>query len=738
MTSPFSTASVLSKTILNNVQLEAVTHPDGPQLVFAGAGTGKTRVLTARIAYLIGERNILPGNIFAATFTNKAAREMQRRVEDFTGISCTGLWIGTFHSLCARILRRESAAIGYTPAFSIFDSDDQLTLVKKIAKDLKLDERTMPPRLLLHSISKYKNACITPEMAEEKQSNFFEQELVKVYKLYQKSLIAQQAMDFDDLITNCVYLFRNNEEILVKYRRLFKHVLVDEYQDTNRSQFLLVMMLSQEHRNIFVVGDDDQSIYGWRGAEIENILSFEKKFPGTKIVKLEQNYRSTQAILNFANAAIEPNSIRSGKRLWSSREPGASVSVVRYRDDRHEAEVICDNIKKFLNEGTKGGNMAILFRTNAQSRLFEESLRKRRIPYVLVGGMSFYERKEIKDCCAYLRLLVNPKDDISCNRIINVPPRGIGDKAREVITEQARQTGKSLLETILDEHAGYAGIRGVKGIEELRTIFSLLVDMNNRHESAGEILKQTLTLTGYLDMLDDEDSEEARSRIENINELMNAIVFWEQENPDSGIAAFLETISLATDIDKWNKSEDTVNCMTMHCAKGLEFEKVFIVGCEDGILPSRQNFDDESKIEEERRLFYVAITRAMEYLELAWADQRWRFGSVMPGIPSRFLRPVPVELYRFSDLSSIVHERENVRPVSATGEVRPARRQILDANVDFSQETVQYRVGQHVAHKLYGQGEIVNISGFGVDMHLTVKFNDGAKRKMMAKFVKFG
>jgi DNA helicase-2/ATP-dependent DNA helicase PcrA len=572
---------------------------------------------------------------------------------------------------------------------------------------------------------------------EGKQANFFEQELIKVYSAYQKSLQRQQAMDFDDLITNCVYLLRDNDETLQRYQRLFKFVLVDEYQDTNRSQFYLVKLLAQAHRNIFVVGDDDQSIYGWRGAEVENILSFEKVFQGAKIFKLEQNYRSTQAILNFANAAIEPNNCRAAKRLWSSRETGDRVVVMRYRDDRHEADAIGDSISRAIGGGVKGGDIAILFRTNAQSRLFEECLRKRRIPYVLVGGTGFYERKEIKDCCAYLRLLVNPKDDVSCGRILNVPSRGIGDKAREILVEQAGRTDRSILETLLDERTEYTGIRGVKGIEDLRSVFSLLMELNARHEPPQEILKEMLTLTGYLDMLEDEGSEESASRIENISELTSALASWAQENPEKGLASFLEEISLVSDIDKWNKSEDTVNCMTLHCAKGLEFKTVYIVGCEDGILPSRQNFDDEAKIEEERRLLYVGSTRAMESLVIAWADQRWRFGSIMPGAPSRFLRPIPVELYHFSDLSAEVDIREKPTRPAAREPAAAIRRSSAADFDDFSQETVHYRVGQHVVHHLYGQGEIVNLSGFGVDMHMTVKFSDGSRRRMMAQFAKF-
>ena len=736
MISSLAAVSIASKVVLNKVQEEAVVCDQGPQLVFAGAGTGKTRVLTSKIAFLIRQKGVAPYNIFAATFTNKAAREMQERVEAITGIPCKGLWIGTFHSLCARVLRREASRMGFLPSFSIFDADDQLSLVKKTAKELGLDERTMPPRGLLQSISKYKNACIPPSRLEGKLGSFIEQEIVRVYKEYQKSLLRQQAMDFDDLITNCVYLLQSDAEVLARYQNLFRHVLVDEYQDTNRSQFYLVKLLAQAHRNIFVVGDDDQSIYGWRGAEIDNILSFEKVFPGAAIFKLEQNYRSTQAILGFANAVISPNSVRAEKRLWTSRQGGKKVTVTRFRDDRQESETVGDAIKKLIDVGTKGGDIAVLMRTNAQSRLFEDCLRKRRIPYVLVGGMSFYERKEIKDCCAYLRLLVNPMDDVSCGRILNVPPRGIGDKAREVLVSSARTTGRSILQVVLDEDSDLAGVRALKGIEELRTVFSLLGDLASRGESPQEILQQMLTLTGYLDMLEGEDSEEAQARLENISELLNALGEWAADNPESGLTEFLEEISLASDVDKWNKSDATVNIMTLHCAKGLEFKTVFIAGCEDGILPSRQNFDDEAKIEEERRLLYVGCTRAMETLEISWADQRWRFGSVIPMVSSRFLDAVAPENYTLVDASSYVEMME--RPARQPKfESRPARPNAPVTHDDFSQETVQYRVGQHVVHKLYGQGEILSLSGFGVDMRMTVLFTDGARRRMMAKFADF-
>jgi|WetSurMetagenome_2_1015567.scaffolds.fasta_scaffold00077_45 DNA helicase II / ATP-dependent DNA helicase PcrA len=724
---------LLERISLNPVQKAAVLYDEGPQLVFAGAGTGKTRVLTAKIAWLIRHKGVSPGGIFAATFTNKAAREMQRRVEDLAGIPCAGLWIGTFHSMCARILRREAVHVGFPPWFSIFDADDQLSCVKKVTKELSLDERTMPPRLVLSSISRYKNACVPPASLAGTGKNFFESEIIRAYAAYQESLVKQQAMDFDDLLSNCVYLLRGNPEVLRKYRSAFSHVLVDEYQDTNTAQFHLVKLLAAEHKNVFVVGDDDQSIYAWRGAQVENILTFEKSFPGTKTFTLEENYRSTGAVLSFANAAIEPNTVRAKKRLFTGKRGGEPVAVVRYRDDRHESDSVCESVSKFMQSGVKPSDIAVLFRTNAQSRLFEDSLRKRRIPYVLVGGTSFYERREIKDCLAYLRLCVNPRDDVSCERIINVPPRGMGDKAREHLAARGMALGKSLLQTVCDDPdtAGYG--RGQKGLLELREIFILLSDLVAQKEPPDRILKEVLSLTGYLTIFEGEDSEEAEGRLDNVSELVNALSFWTEENPGKGLPEFLEEISLATDVDRWNRKDDSVNLMTLHCAKGLEFRRVFIVGCEDGILPSRQNFDDNAKMEEERRLLYVGITRAMEGLAVSYADLRWRFGSCVPQAPSRFLTAIPRELYAYRDNS--FYEREEPKPAAT----RPPKRVVESQEPayryeDFSQESVQLRMGQQVTHKLYGKGKIVNLSGFGDDMRIVVLFNDGARRKMMAKF----
>ncbi len=738
--------TVLDSMVLNTVQRQAVVYTNGPELVFAGAGTGKTRVLTAKIAYLI-EQGLNPSRIFAATFTNKAAREMRTRVEGLIRMPAAGLWIGTFHSMCARILRREAASTGFPSTFTIYDTNDQLSVIKKLLRQFDIDDRTMPPKYLLAVISSCKSSCITPEEYEMSAKGFRDREFAKLYRAYQKSLREQQAMDFDDLLSNTVYLLRGNENVLQRYQDQFKYVLVDEYQDTNKAQFQLVYLLSKVHKKIFAVGDDDQSIYGWRGAMIENILSFEEKFPQTEVFKLEQNYRSTKSILDFANAAIAVNSKRAMKQLWTDREGGSQVQINRFRDDRQEAEQVADRCAKLLGR-MRGTEIAVLFRTNAQSRAFEESFRRKRIPYVLVGGTSFYERAEIKNCLAYLRLLVNPKDNVSFERIMNVPARGLGDKSREALVKLAEEKGTSLLETLLSGDTASLGARSQKGFEALREIFELLGDSVARRTPPFEILNEVLQLSGYMDSLSGDDSEESNGRIENINELVNALAIWGGENRDKGIEDFLEEVSLATDVDSWARKDNAVNFMTMHCAKGLEFKTVFLVGVEDGIIPSRQNQDDDDKIEEERRLFYVGSTRAMENLECSYVDQRRRFGDILPSEPSRFLGDIPRELFSFQDNTSFfgslpVLERKPIRAASAgkkmTGSAGAAvqsrpRSAPQPAYDEFSQETVEFRMGQYINHKRYGRGRILNVSGFGDDTKLTVLFNDGARRKLMARF----
>ncbi len=732
--------SILDKMVLNSVQRDAVLYTGGPELVFAGAGTGKTRVLTAKIAYLI-DSGIAPGHIFAATFTNKAAREMRSRVESLIGIPVNGLWIGTFHSLCARILRIEGRAIGYDSAFTIYDSDDKLSLIKKVLKSLDIDDRSITARQAAGLISIYKNRCTTAEEVERQAKGFYEQEISRIYKLYQRLLREQQAMDFDDLLTNTVFLFRHNSELLKRYQRLFKYVLVDEYQDTNTAQFLIIKELCALHGNIFAVGDDDQSIYGWRGAQIDNILSFENIFPNTRVFKLEQNYRSSKMVLNFANAIIAANEKRAPKQLWTEAGEGEVVQVCRYRDDRQEAQVIAEKITDSVKGKLRGGDVAVLFRTNAQSRVFEEAFRRSRIPYILVGGISFYERAEIKDCLAYLRLLVNPRDDLSFGRICNVPARGLGEKAREQLTDYAKRRSNSMLQGLLSVDVAALGSRYQKGFAELKSIFELLIDLYEKATPVEQILNEMLQLTGYMDFLSKEKTEESYGRLENINELLNALTIWSRENPGKKLSEFLEEVSLVSDIDSWEKKENAVNLMTLHCAKGLEFKHVYLVGLEDGIIPSRQNFDDESKIEEERRLLYVGATRAMEKLECSHVDQRWRFGDLLPGIPSRFLQSLPQSHFVYKDNSTFFGkvnpgaEKKVAKRSKVSQVIQPPSE--MPGYEDFSQDTVEFRMGQYVRHKSYGRGRILGISGFGDDMKLTVLFNDGVRRKLMAKFANF-
>lgn len=736
-------ASLLERLVLNEVQTKAVLHDSGAQLVFAGAGTGKTRVLTAKIAWLIEQRGLPPSSIFAATFTNKAAREMKSRVASITGLSCDGLWIGTFHSMCARILRREATHLGYLPSFTIYDDDDQATVIRRLLKELGIEERAMTLGAARSAISLWKNDGVEPQAALAKATGYQHQQAARLYAAYQSALRTLQAMDFDDLLGNVVKLFHEHPGVLGRYRSMFRHVLVDEYQDTNRTQFHLVHLLASEHGRIFVVGDDDQSIYGWRGAQVDNILSFERHFPGTTVFKLEQNYRSTKPILDFANAAIIANSARAEKRLWTTQQSGAAVTVTCYGEDRREADGVARLIRQQITGGSKPSEIMILFRTNAQSRPFEDVLRRERIAYTLVGGLSFYQRKEIKDCVAYLRLLVNPNDDVSFERIMNVPPRGLGPKAREDLGTAA--SGPLLPAVMRPLDPSSAPVLKQKGVVELRTIFTTLSQLRDSGSPIEQLLRQALKLSGYMTMLENEQSEEAEGRVENINEMFNAIAEWEEDHEGAGLTEFLEEVALVSDIDMAADDSQRVTLMTLHAAKGLEALHVFLTGLEDGLLPSRMNFEDDAKIEEERRLFYVGITRAQRTLHCSYATQRWRFGSVTPMTPSRFLESIPESLYRLEhDVPR--YDRVAVPPTSArvvstrAGQMqRPPQRDVAPARSQeqfehFSQEEVQLRMGQRVRHKQYGIGRILNISGFNDDMRVTVLFDDGERRRMLARF----
>ncbi len=727
---------------LNEAQREAIEYDGGPQLVFAGAGTGKTRVLTTKIAWLIREKKIFPNHIFAATFTNKAAREMRERIEGQLGMPCEGLWIGTFHSLCVRILRREASAAGYSPSFSIFDKDDQKACLKKVLKKLQIDERSMTPKQAMGTISHYKSRCIRPDdIARSDGLSYFQQQLLNVFREYNGMLREQQAMDFDDLIANTVYLFRKEKELLRQYQNLFHYVLVDEYQDTNAAQFYLIELLSAAHHQVFVVGDDDQSIYGWRGANIENILSFEKFFPDSRIFTLEQNYRSGQRILDFANAVISGNQRRAVKRLRAAAPTDSHVVLSRFYDDRQEADAVCARIQKKMAKGVEPGTIGILFRTNAQSRVFEDVFRKNNVPYVLVGTTSFYERKEIKDCLAYLKLLVNPADNISCERIINVPPRGLGAKSVQALERSAARNNCSLLQSVMDHPPQGLSTRARKAVSQLAEMFRTLMQLKRDKMSPTTLIEELMRTSGYIDMLESEDTEESRARLENVNELINSIAIWEEQHPEGTLDDFIEEVSLLTPVDRSETGTDAVNCMTLHCAKGLEFGHVFLVGLEDGLIPSRLNFEDGDRLEEERRLLYVGITRARQQLHCSYAEKRWRFGRVMYMLPSRYLDEVPQQLYTYQERSNIASsagsdgKKESFAP-SAVQADKPVPRKDHAAAEAFNQENVSYRPGQTVRHDNYGEGKVLSASGFGKDLRITVRFGDGKTRKLMAWYAR--
>jgi DNA helicase-2/ATP-dependent DNA helicase PcrA len=761
---------IIQQIQLNKEQADAVHYNDGSQLVFAGAGTGKTRVLTAKIAWLIAEKNIRPYNIFAATFTNKAAREMKERVAALIDMSCDSLWIGTFHSLCVRILRAEGHVLGYSRWFSIYDGPDQKALIKSIIKKSGIDEKAMRPKMVLHAISSYKNRCITTDILEKKAESFYEKELLDLYKEYQEGLKKADAMDFDDLILNTVLLLKNNADILVRYHDVFRYILVDEYQDTNGAQFTLIKTLAGEVSPVFAVGDDDQSIYGWRGAQIENILGFDRAFGNTKTFFLERNYRSTKNILRFANSLISKNENRNKKTLWTASDAGDEIVLRRYSNDLKEAECTVHSIADSLEKNTAAlSEIAVFFRTNSQTRQFERELLKADIPYTIVGGTAFYSRKEIKDIIAYLRLLTNPRDTLCCQRIINIPARGIGSKSQEKIARSARDAGVSFFEHICSGEAEKVlSGKGKKGVKQFRRIYEKLIALHNGNAGAEELTHELLLQTGYLDDLRGAGEEEAEQRIENINEFVNAVAQWQEENPEGILEHFLEEITLATDVDSVDR-ENSVKLMTLHASKGLEFDEVYIAGVEQGLLPSMQSLNDPEKIEEERRLLYVGATRARNRLTCSFCESRMRFGSVMPMGISPFLETVDAELYRFveesarynrvywSDTgnSSAYRSHRNSLKKSSKGALKRGApvlmkgSDLLQKNKKTTTEAIplstfgqpgkgasEFRQGQTVTHEKFGAGKILNVSGLGSNTRVTVLFEGGERKKLVAKYAK--
>ena len=705
---------------LNPVQRKAVQHTEGPLLLLSGAGSGKTRVITHRIAYLIRHHDVSPYNILAVTFTNKAAGEMRSRLENLIGSISQHLWAATFHSTCARILRKDIERLGYSRSFTIYDTADQLTLIKEILKRLQLRESDVHPKAILSTISKAKNELTTPEMYAKTVSDFFEERVELIYRMYQDSLRENNALDFDDLIMLTVNLLESRSDVLGFYQSKFRYILIDEYQDTNHSQYRLVNALAKKHRNICAVGDDDQSIYSWRGADINNILDFERDYPNTTVLRLEQNYRSTQNILEAAYEVVRNNSMRTEKKLWTQNKMGECIRCFEALDENEEADVVLREIERWREKGVKYGECVIFYRINAQSRTFEDALRKANIPYQIVGSVRFYERLEIKNIMAYLRVIANPADTISLRRIINVPRRGIGETTLQRLEIFARAADISLLKAI--KRVGEVTTLREAERDKVR-IFAQLIESFKAEDSAAHTIEQLLNRSGYLKSLMQEGTIEAQSRVENVRELVTAAVEYDERETEPTLAGFLEMITLVADIDTMDDKSDVVTLMTLHSAKGLEFPIVFMVGMEQGLMPHKRSFSSEAELEEERRLCYVGITRAKEQVYMIYARERRQYGYTEHSIPSCFIEEIPHELLNREE----VYKPSHRAVVSSYDPDQP------DDDVDFS---FDYEVGEVVYHTKFGRGKITAMSGYGADMRVTIRFARGIEKTLMAGYAR--
>ena len=733
---------------LNPQQQEAVYHTEGPLLILAGAGSGKTRVLTHRIAYLIDKKGINPWNILAITFTNKAASEMRERVDKIVGFGSESVWVSTFHSTCVRILRRYIDRLGYDTRFAIYDTEDQKTLMKEVCRKLNIDTKKTKERSLLEQISHAKDELITPdEMELNAGEDFVKKKVAEVYREYQAALRRNNALDFDDLIVKTVELFQNCGDVLENYQERFRYIMVDEYQDTNTAQFKFISLLASKYENLCVVGDDDQSIYKFRGANIGNILGFEHVFPDARVIRLEQNYRSTRNILNAANQVIANNTERKAKTLWTENEEGSKVHFRQFLNAYEEAEYVAGEIGKLKRNGL--GNYrdcAILYRTNAQSRIFEEKFIAANIPYKLVGGVNFYARKEIKDLLCYLKTINNARDDLAVQRIINVPKRGIGATTLGRVQDYADNMGISLYEALrVAEEVPSIG-RSLSKIDGFVTFIQMLKSKADVM-TVEEILQEVIDSTGYVAELEAEDTEESRARIENIDELISKTVAYqeamEEQNQSATLSGFLEEVALVADIDTVDPDQDYVLLMTLHSAKGLEFPKVFMVGMEDGIFPSHMtiSYGDDGEMEEERRLCYVGITRAMKDLTLTCAQQRMIRGETQYNRVSRFVREIPRELV---DLGHTIQEKKpKVEELIPTPAKYSKMKEILQGRNYKPREfkvtkanSLDYEVGDTVRHIKFGVGIVKEIVEGGRDYEVTVEFDKVGVKKMFASFAK--
>ena len=718
-------------TGLNKEQQQAVQHTEGPLLILAGAGSGKTKVLTVRIAHLLAQ-GVNPYEILAITFTNKAAKEMKSRVEGLVGDVANRIWLSTFHSFCAKFLRFElDNFLGYNSNFTIYDTSDSQAVIKAALKALNLDDKYYPVGAMIAAISDAKNKLLFASDFRKQARDFYQQKVADVYEYYERELRKNNALDFDDLLLVAVKLLQSNEAVLDKYSKRFRYVMIDEYQDTNYAQYLLAKLLAAHWKNIAVVGDADQSIYAWRGADIQNILDFEKDYPNCTSIKLEQNYRSTKIILDAANAVIENNEGRPKKNLWTDKTEGAKIQHFTAQSEHEEAAFIGDTIaKKHDIHGVPYGDMAILYRTNAQSRVLEEALIKRALPYIMVGGTKFYDRKEIKDVLAYLRVLYNPFDDLSLLRIINVPKRSIGATTVAKLQDYARANGTSLFMTLTQLHL----VDSIKGktkekLEEFGIlIFTLVAEMEDR--TVLDILESILDRTGYLAQLEESTDPQDQARAENIGELLSVAKDFQDTNPSGTVEDFLEQVALVNDVDSFEQEESKVTLMTLHAAKGLEFPIVFLGGLEEGLFPHSRTLMNPEEIEEERRLAYVGITRAEKELYISNATTRTVFGRTSSYLPSRFIDEIPEELVDGLRAKRKVPDdikRHVPQHMSVTS--RPVTKPIVRNEV-----IADWKIGDTAIHSKWGNGKVINVAGEGAGMKLTIEFPTQGVRVVMAKF----
>ena len=767
---------------LNDKQYEAVVNTDGAVLVIAGAGSGKTKVLTHKIAYLIQEKQVAPWSILAITFTNKAANEMKQRIEGLVGEDAKDIWMGTFHSICVRILRKNIDKIGFNSSFIIFDTSDQKTIVKKCLKELQIDDKQFPEKMIMAEISNSKNDMVEPDKyAIKAMGDFRKEKIAMVYSLYQKKLKENNAVDFDDIINFTIKIFNENPEILNYYSSKFKYILVDEYQDTNRSQFILVKMLAEVNGNITAVGDNDQGIYSFRGADIKNILNFEKDFKDTQIIKLEQNYRCTGNILKAANSIIKNNETKYKKKLWTQNDDGNLPKVYIADNEYDEASFIAEQIEKLQREQNYSySDFAILYRMNTQSRVIERVLQRESIPYKIVGGLKFYERKEIKDIVSYLRLVQNTWDNVSLTRIINEPKRGIGTTSLDKIAEVSAQTGIPMYEII--KNADQYGLNKV--FLNSRDFVDLIESARAKKDEMkiSELTKFILKKSGYLDALEKENAQEAENRIENLEEFLTEAMEFETEEAENSLENFLEGITLSSDIDQMQDTEKSVTLMTLHSAKGLEFPVVFLAGMEEGIFPSNRSLEQQSEIEEERRLCYVGVTRAKENLFLTCSKMRTIFGSTSYNLPSRFIDEIPSDLldgyndalkdmenkdytweYGSNKIKSYSYrntfdEKQVESSVFGRGSITSFSKNITSENKGIFQskptfrrtaesflsglgkretkevDLSKYYAGVRIYHKKFGEGTITKTEPEGEDLKVDIDFDKAGHKRLMARF----